>query len=150
MILPQSSEPVTPLMQRPGLRQFIKFGIVGASSTVVNFAILNLMMIVFHQGRYVAETIAFLVSVVNGYAWNNRWTFKEAQAKAVHTQFGQFLLVSAVGLVLNLLIIRLISVPLEHDFSCSVIKATNISQLIATGVVVFWNYFANRHWTFKH
>ena len=157
MIAPeQHSTPKRPtqkaldLAQRPGLRQLVKFGLVGASSTAVNFAVLNLMLIALHQNRYVAVTIAFLVSVVNGYFWNKRWTFKSAPAKAVHTQFTQFLLVNAVSWGLDLLFVRLISVPLEHDFTLSMVKATNIAQLVATGVLVFWNFFANRVWTFKH
>lgn len=147
---PPKTAPLARLAQRPGVRQLVKFGIVGISSTAVNFAVLNLMLIVFHQNRYSAVTVAFLISVVNGYIWNKLWTFKAAQAKPVHTQFVQFLLVNTVGLGLDLLIIKLISVPLEHDFNLNMVKATNLAQLVATGVAVFWNFFANRFWTFKH
>lgn len=147
---PPKTAPLARLAQRPGVRQLVKFGIVGLSSTAVNFAVLNLMLIGFHQNRYIAVTVAFLISVVNGYIWNKLWTFKTAQAKAVHTQFIQFLLVNTVGLGLDLLIIKLISVPLEHDFHLNMVKATNLAQLVATGVAVFWNFFANRFWTFKH
>ena len=145
-----------PLHQRRGVRQFVKFGIVGASSTVINFAVLNFMLIALHfkdvqpSGKYTSATVAFLVSVVNGYFWNRRWTFRDTPEKAASTQFTQFLLVNLVGLVLDLLIIRLISSPLETDFRVSLVKATNIAQLVATGAVVFWNFFANKKWTFKH
>ncbi len=138
------------LHQRRGVRQLVKFALVGATSTAINFAVLNLMLIVLHQGKYASVVAAFLVSVVNGYIWNKRWTFREAQAKAVHTQFVQFLLVNLVGLGLNLLIIRLISGPLETDFRLSMVIATNVAELFATAVVVMWNFTANRLWTFKH
>ncbi len=152
---PVSLNAPLPPHKRRGVRQFIKFGIVGASSTIINFAVLNFALIGLHfkdiaNGRYASATLAFLVSVVNGYVWNKRWTFKEAQAKAVHTQFTQFALVNLVGLALDLLLIRLISVPLETRFGFSLVVATNIAQLFATGIVVFWNFFANRFWTFKH
>ena len=155
MSAPQNSTPenITPLVriaQKPGVRQLAKFGLVGISSTIVNFAVLNLMLIVLHQNKYAAVTVAFLVSVINGYFWNRRWTFKNAPTKAVHTQFTQFLLVNLVSWGLDLLFVRLISVPLESDFHISMVKATNLAQLVATGVLVFWNYFANRLWTFKH
>ncbi len=138
------------LHQRRGVRQLVKFALVGTTSTAINFAVLNLMLIALHQGRYPSVTVAFLVSVVNGYVWNKRWTFREAQAKAVHTQFSQFLLVNAVGFGLDLLIIRLISGPLETNLHLSMVIATNIAQLVATAVVVVWNFTANRLWTFKH
>ncbi len=152
MIAPQKA---AAFIQKRGFRQLIKFAIVGASSTAVNFAVLNFMLIVFHESKYPSVTVAFLVSVVNGYIWNKRWTFKAAQAKAVHTQFTQFLLVNTVGLGLDLLIIKLLSVPLERylhfpDQHLTMVVATNMAQLVATGVAVFWNFFANRLWTFKH
>ena len=154
MIAPEAPQKALPLAHRPGLRQLVKFGIVGLSSTAVNFAVLNLML-ALHQNRYAAVTVAFLVSVVNGYFWNKRWTFKSAQAKALHTQFTQFLLVNTVGLGLDLLIIKLLSAPLERALPLSsphltMVVATNLAQLVATGVAVFWNFFANRFWTFKH
>lgn len=154
MIAPENEAtkcaPLRQLAQRRGVRQLVKFAIVGSSSTIVNFAVLNLMLIALHQNRYVSVTVAFLVSVVNGYIWNKRWTFRDVQAKAVHTQFTQFLLVNMVSCGLDLLFVRLISVPLETDLHLSMVKATNLAQLVATAVLVFWNFFANRLWTFKH
>ena len=156
MIVPETqTQKRQPLAHRPGLRQLVKFGIVGASSTAVNFAVLNIMLVVLHQTKYPSITVAFLVSVVNGYFWNRRWTFSAAPAKAAHTQFTQFLLVNSVGLGLDWLMVRLLSGPLEHSLHLStphlsMIVATNLAQLVATGVTVFWNFFANRFWTFKH
>ncbi len=152
----------TPLAHRPGLRQLIKFGIVGASSTIINLVVLYVMLRLVHgqwYDRYFDVTIAFLVSVVNGYHWNRQWTFKSAPAKALHKQFMQFLLVNTVGWGLDLLVIYLLSVPFEHQIhvlqaAWSAPKVERIAvitaQLVATGVTVFWNFFANRLWTFKH
>ena len=166
MIVPENdlpkATPLKQLAQKSGVRQFVKFGIVGASSTVINLAVLYVMLRLVHghwYDRYIDATVAFLVSVVNGYYWNRRWTFKEAPTKALHTQFIQFVLVNLVGLVLDLLIIRLLSVPLEHQLHGLEAAwppdkierfAVLAAQLVATAVIVFWNFFANRFWTFKH
>jgi len=166
MIAPENeatrSAPLKQLAQRRGVRQLVKFGIVGASSTVINLAVLYLMLRLIHghwYDRYIDATIAFLVSVVNGYYWNKRWTFKEAATKAVHKQFMQFVLVNLVGLGLDWLVILLISVPLEHELRTlqsawppDKIERVAVlgAQLIATCAIVFWNFFANRLWTFKH
>lgn len=150
------------IVQRPGVRQLVKFGIVGLSSTVINLAVLYVMLRLVHgqwYDRYLDATVAFLVSVVNGYYWNKRWTFKHAPAQLLHKQFTQFLLVNLVSLILDWLVIRMISVPLEsqlHLFQTAWTAdkiervAVLAAQLVATGVTVFWNYFANRFWTFKH
>ena len=156
---PQKDTALSRLVQQRGVRQLIKFGLVGASSTAINLAVLYLMLTLLHGHRYVSTSLAFLVSVVNGYYWNKRWTFKDAPAKAVSTQFTQFALVNLVGLGLDLLIIRLASVPFEHQLRLLEAAwpadkverfAVIAAQLLATAVIVFWNFFVNRFWTFKH
>jgi Ca2+/Na+ antiporter len=37
----------------------------------------------------------------------------------------------------------------QHNFHVPK-PVLNGALLVATGVVVFWNYFANRFWTFRH
>ncbi len=150
------------LTQRRGVRQLVKFAIVGTSNTVINLVLLYLMLRLVHgqwYDRYIDATVAFLVSVVNGYYWNKRWTFREAPTKAVHKQFTQFVLVNLVSLGLDWLFILLISVPLEHELRAlqtawppDKIERVAVlgAQLIATCAIVFWSFFANRLWTFKH
>ena len=147
------------MTRRRGVRQFVKFALVGASSTVITYIVLYLALTLLHGHRYISAGIAFVVAVGNGYFWNKRWTFREAQAKAVHTQFTQFLLVNLVGLALTELIMFLIAAPVEHQLlhlrpfmePDRVYRlATYIAQGIAIPLVVFWNFFANRLWTFKH
>ena len=155
MIAPQTAA----LIQKRGFRQLIKFAIVGASSTIINLVVLYLMLRLLHGHRYISTSVAFVVSVINGYHWNRTWTFKAALVKAVHTQFAQFALVNLVGYALDLLVIYLASTPIERqihllEVAWSPAKTERIAvlaaQLIATALIVFWNFFANRLWTFKH
>ena len=156
---PSTLDQLAEMTRRRGVRQFVKFALVGASSTVITFIVLNLLLNLLQGHRFISTTGAFVVSVGNGYIWNKRWTFREAQVKAVHTQFTQFVLVNMVGLILTNLIMLLVATPLDthllhlrpwmnHDKAYKL--ATNIAQLVAIPMVVFWNFFANRHWTFKH
>ena len=162
MIAPPNETPkatgLNRIMQQPGVRQFVKFGIVGLSSTIINLGVLYLMLRLLHGHRYISTSVAFVVSVGNGYYWNKRWTFKQAQEKAIHKQFTQFVLVNLVGLGLDWLVMFLISTPLEHElhslyaaWPADKIERVAVlgAQLVATGVIVFWNFFANRFWTFK-
>ena len=156
---PATLDQLAELTRRRGVRQFVKFALVGASSTVITYIVLYLALTLLHGHRYISTAIAFVVAVGNGYFWNKRWTFREAQAKAVHTQFAQFLLVNLVGLALTELIIFLAAPPVEYQVqhlrplmeAARVYRlATYIAQGIAIPIVVFWNFFANRLWTFKH
>ncbi|MDR3710953.1 MAG: GtrA family protein [Capsulimonadaceae bacterium] len=158
------------LHERKGVRQFVKFCIVGGSSFFVNFAIFNILYHgKLHLSLVPALSIGFFVSVFNGFFWNRNWTFKEARATSVGDQYTKFLLVNIVGWFLNTgITVSLIAgfmVFVQHDHvdfwrifwdiiggnkKHYPILITNGALLGATGFVVFWNFFANRKWTFKH
>ncbi|MDQ2798903.1 MAG: GtrA family protein [Armatimonadota bacterium] len=177
MIAPQNETPkataLNQIAQKPGVRQFVKFGIVGASSSVINFGLSNLFHYKLGWPLVPALTIAFFLSVLNGFFWNRQWTFKEARGKPAHTQSLQFLAVNIVGWLLNTSIVVLIILSYKshgHGLFSNPEEARRIviamftntgkqeygpllfngALLAATAVVVFWNFFANRFWTFKH
>lgn len=162
----------TSIIQHKGLRQFVKFCIVGATSTVVNLATLNTLHFYLKVPLVFAITIAFVISVINGFIWNRHWTFKESRHQAAHEQSIMFFLVNIVGWLLNTSIVVLLVCHFTsaaggflgdqkhvQDVLIAVTSNTaktefskwlvNGSQLAATVVVVFWNFFANRKWTFK-
>lgn len=170
MSVPQKAVQLT---QRRGVRQFVKFGIVGASSATINFGLSNLLHYGLDLPVVPALTVAFFVSVMNGFFWNRHWTFKEARGKPAHQQSLQFLLVNIVGWLLNTSIVVLIIAHFKshghglfgdsqqfHDILAAVLTNSgkheygpllfNGALLVATCCVVFWNFFANRRWTFKH
>lgn len=56
--------------------QFIKFGIVGVSNTLINQIVYA--VIVYFGGNYVfAYAMGFIISVLNAYYWGNKYVFKE-------------------------------------------------------------------------
>ena len=160
-------------LQHKGVRQFIKFAIVGASSTVVNFGLFNLLCHVLHFTLFLSLTAAFLISVGNGFYWNRHWTFKEARGASAGEQSAKFMAVNLVAFILNLSIVSFtiahftagghgfLGAPGHlHAVVYAMISGqgkllfgvglTNGALAIATCVVVFWNFFANRFWTFRH
>ena len=164
---------IVALLAHKDVRQFVKFCIVGATSTVVNIVATNVIYKVGHQSLFSAIVVAFFLSALNGFFWNRRWTFKEKRGRSKQTQYLRFTLVSLVGLVLDCSIVAgILTVatkdvvdegPLKHFvhvaanfFTPGALKDQfpfwlyNGALIVAIGCVVFWNYFANRHWTFKH
>ncbi|MHA1415692.1 MAG: GtrA family protein [Candidatus Heimdallarchaeaceae archaeon] len=63
------------------LKQFIKFSIVGASGTVVNLGIVYLLATVLSINDFIATSIAFILSVINNYVFNEIWTFNVKKSK---------------------------------------------------------------------
>ena len=57
------------------LIQFIKFGIVGVSNTLLTFAVYGLLLKGFGVWYLAASAIGFIVGATNGFLLNRRWTF---------------------------------------------------------------------------
>ena len=60
--------------------QFIKFGLVGLSNTAVNY-IVYLIFVSLGVQYLIANTIGFIVSVLNAWFWGSRFVFKEDETK---------------------------------------------------------------------
>jgi len=154
---------------RQGTRQFVKFCLVGASSTVIDFSLVYFLR--FHVGLPIAlaASISFLVSVANGFYWNRRWTFRATGGDA-RRQYPKFLATNLIGYTLNLSIMTLALIIASHLNLTTVDRSTaEIVHLILTGegkqdfspravlaakaaatvFVTAWNFTAAKFWTFR-
>lgn len=61
------------------LWQFIKFGLVGVSNTVVSYVTYSVCYYVLHTNVHVANIAGFVISVLNAYFWQNKFVFKESK-----------------------------------------------------------------------
>ena len=84
-------------MHRRGVRQFIKFGIVGASGTLVNFLVAHALEKTTALSWFVDFAIGFMVGGISNYIFNRIWTFGSRRNPFVEGL--QFLTVSAVALL---------------------------------------------------
>src|SRR6266852_1275739 len=77
---PQKPSPSLPgparRLSTPVLVQFVKFGIVGISNTLLTFAVYTLLLKVFGVWYLAASAIGFIAGAVNGFLLNRRWTFR--------------------------------------------------------------------------
>ena len=67
------------------LKQFIKFGIVGISNTIIGYLIYALSLKVMRNNQlgigydvYIAQLLMYILSVAWSYYWNNRFVFKDS------------------------------------------------------------------------
>ncbi|MDP2630498.1 MAG: glycosyltransferase [Candidatus Uhrbacteria bacterium] len=118
----------------------IKYALVGASSTIIDVGVLALLVEYGHLHLLVAAVISFCVAVGNGFFWNKRWTFQNTSAHLTR-QYIKFFLTSLVGLGLNLLLLSF----LVYFFHLWYV----IAKMVTTVAVFFWNFTANKFWTFR-
>jgi len=137
---------ITAPFHKKELTRFSRFLTVGAIGTVLDFTILTLLKLA-GAPTLIANSLSFTAGLVNNFTWNRLWTFGDVQSDW-RKQLAQYTLISLVGLALNDLIV----LSLENVLG-SMLSQPEFGYLpakvIATGVVVFWNYFANRTWTFR-
>jgi putative flippase GtrA len=120
--------------------KFIKFGVVGVSGVVVDFGITWLLKEKARTNQYFANSTGFMCAVVNNFLLNRIWTF-HSQDPSIALQFGKFLMIALVGLALNNGIIYLLNEKRGMKFYTA--------KLIATGIVMLWNFGANYLITFR-
>lgn len=128
------------LLQRRGIRQFVKFAVVGTSSFIIDAGVYFIETRFLGIYYIVAKGISFLISVANSYTWNRKWTFR-SENKQKGQEFAKFLVVAGIGFSLNLGIMYLaVAVLGWRDY---------YGLLLATAVVTFWNFTINKFWVFK-
>src|SRR5437899_3112130 len=73
---PLSLQALARRLGAPLLIQFVKFGIVGVSNTLLTFAVYTLLLKAFGVWYLAASAIGFAVGTVNSFLLNRRWTFR--------------------------------------------------------------------------
>ncbi len=125
--------------RRPGLRQFIKFAMVGVINTLTSVSFYLLLTRWVGWDPLIANAGAFVVAVTVSFILNKSWTFRD-QHRAYARQYAKFFTVNLIGLGLSESIIYLLHHQLGlHDL---------VAFFMAVTIVVFWNFFANKFWTF--
>lgn len=136
--------------------KFLKFGIVGFSGMIVDFAFLALFIEVFQWPDLLANAGSFALAATSNYYLNRIWTFR-SQEKKVGKEYLKFFAVSVIGLGISTLTLYLLELALPswkaqtgNGFHLIIfIKYFYVLKLIAIAVTTLWNFFGNLLFTFK-
>jgi putative flippase GtrA len=121
------------------LVQFVKFGIVGVSNTLLTLVVYTLLLKVFGVWYLAASAIGFVVGATNGFLLNRRWTFREHVGDALTpVRWG---VVQSGGLAINEGLLYVF----VHDAQLDKL----VAQVCATAVVTVSTFIVNRAWTFR-
>jgi len=139
-------------------QRFLKFAIVGLTGTIIDFGFLNLLRIVVGLPLVWAQGISFTFAVINNFLLNRFWTYPESRDKGASWQLIQFFIINIIGitirtpliswldsLILNLLNTLKINISIDHY-----VISQNLALAVSISIIMLWNYFANRYWTFKN
>ena len=125
-------------MSKQTIVEFIKFGVVGFSSTIINFGLYYLL--VWLDVQYlIANLIGWLCSVVNTFYWNNKYVFSS------DSHWFVVLLRTYATYTLSLVLTSVLLWLLVDWMGLS----EWISPIIVLMTTVPINFVINKFWTFK-
>jgi putative flippase GtrA len=126
-------------LNAPMLVQFVKFGIVGVSNTLLTLVVYTVLLKVFGVWYLAASGIGFVVGAVNGFLLNRRWTFRDHVGDSLTPVRWAVVQTCGLGVDEGLLYVFV------HDAHLDKLLA----QVCATAVVTVSTFFVNRAWTFR-
>lgn len=121
-------------------RQFIKFAMVGVMNTAIDFGVYAAAIFWLDVHYLIANIFAFVAAASNSYLINRRWTFRSDDPRW-RRQATKYFTVLAIGFGLNELFLYLF---VEHGQ-----LGKFLGKGIAILIVLFWNFGANKLWTFS-
>ena len=138
--------------------RFLRFSVVGIIGAVVDFGVANLLINITRSPLWLAGTISFICAIISNFLWNRYWTYPDSRTKPVVRQLIQFSIVSVAGLIIRIPILKILEPVIYNiisnlpiDFPVETVKflSDNITLAIAVIIVMFWNFFINRYWTYS-
>ncbi len=149
------------------ITQFIKFGLVGVSNTLISYGIDMLgYYVVFKNSTFsgiisvlgtigikatsesvkvvIVTAIAFFISVLNSYFWNNRYVFTSEEKKSFGQHFRAFL-----KMTLSYALTGLILTPIVKLLLCNTGMAYWLASICVLIITVPINFLMNKLWAFR-
>ncbi|MCD6233331.1 GtrA family protein [bacterium] len=135
------------------LGQLGKYALTGSLNTLIDLAVLNLLMSIFGvaKGPYFPffKTISFLAAVTNSYFWNKFWTFTFRETKIGIKEYGKFVSLTFVGLLFNVGIASFLVNTVGAKFGLSAKIWANLSAFTAVLIIAAWNFLSYKFLVFR-
>ena len=130
--------------------QFVKFGIIGVSNTIVSYVAYVAFLLLFQKGKIlvgidylVAQFIAFLLSVLWSFYWNRKYVFKANHEQVPWPQalLKTYLSYAFTGIFLN----SVLSILWVQYLGVPKLIAPIANLLLSVPI----NFLLNKFWAFK-
>ena len=148
------------------IERFLKFAVVGTIGAVIDLSTTNILLATVLAPKSsedvsperIAASIGFTLAVSSNFILNRYWTYPDSRSRPLLWQLFQFFVVNVIGLGIRYLTLGWLEPPfgnviggIFHSMSSETIAklATNGAVLVALVIVMLWNFFVNRYWTYN-
>ena len=129
--------------------RFIKFGLVGASGTVINIAVLYAAQEYFLQGITDFHTrlnfsiaMAITLATISNFYWNRRLTWRDRRQDVHHSVlvlFSKYVMAAGLAIALQSLLTKWFALHMHYL----------VANLVAIGLASLFSFIANDRLTFR-
>lgn len=130
-------------MSNSGVYQFLKFGLVGVSNTLIAYITFSLCIYIgIHY--LLANIIGFFISVLNAYYWSDRFVFKEREGEsrsAIRTLVKTYIAYGSTGLLLASILL--------YIYVDRLYVSEYVAQLLVLAITIPLNFIINKFWSFQ-
>ena len=129
--------------------RFIKFGVVGASGTVINIAVLYASqefllhgIADFHTRLNFSIALAITCATINNFYWNRRLTWRDRRHEVHHSAlflFSKYVMAAGLAIVVQSLLTKWLALYWHYL----------IANLVAIGLASLFSFVANDRMTFR-
>jgi putative flippase GtrA len=126
-------------LRAENLSLFIRYVISGAIASVAHFSLLILLIESISMNATLASAIGFGAAIFVNYSFQYHWTFRADGPHGV--LFVRYVIVTLAMLGVNTGIFWFFNVQLDIPYL--------LAQVVATGIVVLFNFTINFHYTFN-
>ena len=125
-----------------GFLQFFRYIFVGGIATIIDWGVLFLLTDIAHLYHLISAIISFFAGLFTNFLLSKLLVFKASEARVNTTlEFVGYAIIGAIGLGMTELIIFLFTDCLNLHYM--------LSKVIATIVVLAWNYIARKKLLYK-
>lgn len=126
---------------KKSLKQFGRFAAVGTTTFLIDYVLLMVLSLALGVNPVISSALSFLISLVINYVASMRLVFTRREDISRRRQFGLFVLLSLIALILNTAIVWVGMGFLENTpLNLTIVK------VVATMMVTLWNFFSRRRW----
>lgn len=137
--------------------RFFRFMIVGTIGAIVDFIVMNILTHQVNMELVYAGSVSFFCAVISNFFLNRYWTYPDSRSRPLAKQLTMFFLVNLAGagiripilyyiepVVSKILNTNIVPIPISNEF-----LAKNFTLALAITIVMLWNFFINRYWTYN-
>ncbi|MET7425315.1 GtrA family protein [Dactylosporangium sp. NPDC005555] len=126
--------------------ELFKFLAVGGINTIIDFAVLNLLLSI---GPLKAKIAAAVVATTASYFLNRQWTYGQSDRKSMRREYTLFFALNGVGLLIQASVLAVAKYGLGFSETNSGDRlAFNIASALGIGIAMVFRFWAYRTFVF--